>query len=244
MAANPCAVVDALARMQYDIIRRVNRKFEALRRLAQLLEDLGNLSDLVPNINALIPVVDIDFDTYNQLAAACPFLNLPFPGEASLVELRQRVIGAYSNLMKDLLNHPWIRMGKLQDEMSKFQSKVNFALGMGASYIECLLAACNAVSAVGSAFQKVSQADIQKEISTFTSNYMANAGQVLTEPMRTKYATAIETRDELANLGADFRGDYRTVRAAIDNPPIPAPTVETMHGVEYRDPPFVPPPGA
>lgn len=242
MAANPCSVVDALARMQYDIIRRINRKFESLRRIAQLLQDLGNLSDLVPNINALIPVVDIDFDTYNQLAAACPFLNLPFPGDASLAQLRSKVIAAYANLMKGVLNHPWARMGKLQDELNQFASRVNFALGMGASYIECLQAACNAVSAVGSAFEKVAQADIQKELTKFGTGYMASAGQVLNEPMQLKYSEAVATRNELVNLGVDFQGDYNTVAASAANPPIPAPVVETSHGVEYTNPPFVPPP--
>ena len=224
--------------MQYDIIRRVNRKFEALRRLAQLLEELGDLSTLVPNINSLIPVIDIDLSTYNQLAAACPFLNLPAPGEASLNELRSRIIGAYANLMQGVLSHPWMRMGRVQAELEKFQSKINFALGMGASYIECLQAACNAVSAVGSAFEKVSRADIQKEVSTFTSNYLANAGQVLTAPMQTKYNQAVATKNSLRDFGTDFKDDYSTAKAALTPAPAPAPA-PAPGAQQYPAPPFV-----
>ena len=241
-SANPCAVTDALARMQYDLIRRVNRKFESVRRLAALLMDLGNLSDLVPNIAALIPVVDIDFNTYNQLAAACPFLNLPFPGDASLAELRSKVIAAYANLMKGLLNHPWSRMGKLQEEFDQFTAKVNAVLGQGASYLECLQAACNAVSATGSAFQKVTQAHIQKELTAYGKGYLASAGKVLTDPMQTKYNDTVAVRSLLTNSGAEFVGDFNTVSANLANPPIPAPTVTTAHGVEYVNPPFVLPP--
>lgn len=241
MAANPCAVVDALARMQYDIIRRINRKFESLRRLAALLEDLGNLEELVPNISGLIPVASIDFDTYNQLAAACPFLNLPFPGDASLAALRAQVIAAYANLVKGVLNHPWTRMASLQEDLYNFQQKVNFALGMAQSYIQCLQAACNAVSAVGSAFEKITHADIKKELDAFTRGYVANAGQVLTEPMRIKSDEAQSARTELVNLGADFGGDYRTVRAALDAPPAAPITTPASNNPTYPNPPFLPP---
>ena len=240
MSATPCQVTDALARMQYDIIVRVNRKFDAMRRLAQLLMDLGSLEELVPNINALIPVADIDFDTYNQLAAACPFLGLPFPGERPLVELRSAVIGAYANLVKSSLNHPWSRMGKLQGEFDKFTNSVNFGLGMARSYIQCLQAACNAVGAVGSAFVKVTQADIQKELTKFASDYTANAGQVLTAPMKLKVAEAVDTRNELTDLGADFRGDYNAVKATLTASSTPTPAAAAPVSTSFPNSPFVP----
>jgi hypothetical protein len=224
--------------MQYDIIRRINRKFEALRRLAQLLEELGDLSTLIPNISSLIPIPNIDLSTYNQLAAACPFLNLPAPGEASLNALRSRVMGAYANLMQDVLSHPWMRMGRVQAELSKFQNKINFVMGMGASYLECLQAACNAVSAVGSAFEKVTHADIQKEVSTFTSNYLANAGQVLTAPMQTKYNEAVRVKTSLKEFGTDFSDDYTTAKAALAPAPV-TPAAIPAPVQHYPSPPFV-----
>lgn len=237
-----CGIVDALAYMQYDIIRRLNRKFAMLRRLAQLLEELGNLSDLVPNINSLIPVLGIDLSAYNQLAAACPFLGLPSPGEASLNSLRAQVIGAYSNLARGVLNHPWMRMGKLQEELTKFQNKISAPLAEGQSYLQCLQAACNAVSQAGSAFRNISQANIQQELSTFSANYVNNAGQVMTEPMRVLNGEAQTTYNTLRDLGAETGTDYRTLRAQATATPssfVQSPTVVQGSGIEYANPPFV-----
>jgi hypothetical protein len=241
MSATPCQVTDALARMQYDIIVRVNRKFDAERRLAVLLMDLGSLEELVPNINALIPVLSIDFGTYNQLAAACPFLGLPFPGEKSLIELRSAVIGAYANLAKSLLNHPWSRLGKLQGEFDKFANKINFGLGTARSYIQCLQAACNAVGALGSAFVNVTQANISSELAKFAAGYTANAGQVLTAPMKLKVAEAIDTKNELINLGGDFKSDYNTAKAALAASSTPAPAAANPPAPTiFPNAPFVP----
>lgn len=36
-----CDAIDALARFQFDVISKLNKKFIGLRRLAQLLEQLG-----------------------------------------------------------------------------------------------------------------------------------------------------------------------------------------------------------
>lgn len=237
-----CGIVDALAYFQYDIIQRLNRKFAMLQRLAQILEELGNLSELVPNINALIPVLGISFAAYNQLAAACPFLNLPFPGDASLNALRSQVIAAYANLAREVLNHPWTRMGQLQSELLAFQNKISAPLAQGASYLQCLQAACNAVEQAGSAFKNIAQADINKELGTFAANYVSNAGQVLTEGARIKAGEASDAYTTLRDLGADTGSDFATVKAQTTATPsslLVSPTVAQGSGIEYANPPFV-----
>lgn len=235
----PCGIADALAYFQYDIIQRLNRKFAMLQRLAQLLEELGNLSELVPNINALIPALGIDLSAYNQLAAACPFLNLPAPGEASLNALRSSVISAYSNLARNVLNHPWYRMGQLQTELVNFEAKISAPLGKAQSYLQCFQAACATVAQSVTMFKNVAQADVTKELATFSSNYVANAGQVLTEGAAIKAGEAKTAFTTLKNFGADAGTDYRTLRAQTPASLVKEPTVTRASGIEYANPPFV-----
>ena len=234
-----CGVADALAYFQYDIIRRLNRKFAMLRRLAQLLEELGNLSELVPNINALIPALSISLSTYEQLAAACPFLNLPAPGETSLAALRGNVIAAYGNLARSVLNHPWTRMGKLQEELTNYQNKISAPLAMGQSYLQCLQAACAAVSQVNTMFRNVLQTDVDRELSKFATDYVNNAGKVLTEGARIKVSEAGTAFTTLRGLGADVGTDYKTLKAQVPASLVTEPTVVRSSGIEYANPPFV-----
>jgi hypothetical protein len=214
-----CNLIDSLAEFQFDVIRRVNRKFIALQRLAELLEQLGDISTLIPNIakliDSFIPVANIDLELYNQLASACPFLNLPAPGEASLAELQARVVAAYSNLTRQLLNHPWLRMGLLQNQLARFQSKVDMTLATGLNFIQCLQAACQAVEGTASFFEGISNADVQKEITSFTTNFVEQGGSVLSEGARTKNTEAKELIDQMKALGADVGDDYTTAKAKL-----------------------------
>ena len=63
LTGQPCQVIDALAQFQYEVVRRLNRKFNALRRIAELLEAVGDLSVIVPNIGDLIPISSITLET-------------------------------------------------------------------------------------------------------------------------------------------------------------------------------------
>jgi hypothetical protein len=75
LTGQPCQVLDALAQFQYDVVRRLNRKFNALRRIAELLEQVGDIGVLIPNIAELIPITSITLDTYQRLVENCPFLG-------------------------------------------------------------------------------------------------------------------------------------------------------------------------
>lgn len=240
-----CDAIDALARFQFDVISKLNKKFIGLRRLAQLLEQLGDLSELVPNITGLIPVVDINLSLYNELAAACPFLNLPAPGEASLRELQQHITGAYANLMKGVLNHPFNRLSKLQGQLSKYQSQLNAPLAVAQDYIQCLQAACEAVEGGARLFANVAAGQVQSEIVQFQEFYTEQAGQVLTEGAQIKAGEATDTINTLNGLGAEVPQDFASSKSALQAVVAGAPeTVDQSSGVEYKLPPYAPPPGS
>jgi len=215
MAADPCAVVDALAAFQLDVLRRINRKFAALRSLAQLLEQLGDLSELVPNIGNLIPVVDVDLQVYEELVSACPYLNLPPVTTGELNQLQSYLTGAYANFFNELLRHPWNRMGQLQAQMDSFQSQIDSAFTQAGDFLRCLQTVCATGRAVAGQLNALADADIAKEIGIFANNFVADAGQVMTEPMRLKYAELVEAKSQLRSLGADVGQDYTDAKAAL-----------------------------
>ena len=215
MAADPCQVVDTLAAFQLDVLRRINRKFAALRSLAQLLEQLGNLDELVPNIGALIPVVDIDLAIYENLVANCPYLNLPPYTTGDLNQLQVQVTGAYANFFRKLLNHPYNRMGQLQEQLINFQGEVDAAITDAGDFLRCLQTVCAAGRAVAGQLNSLTNADIAKEIGIFAENYAASAGQVMTEGMRIKYQEVQDAMTQLKDLGADVGQDYAAAKAAM-----------------------------
>jgi|PlaIllAssembly_1097288.scaffolds.fasta_scaffold02449_4 hypothetical protein len=221
MAVDPCQIVDTLAAANLEIMRRVNRKFAALRNLAQLLSQLGEVSELVPNIGRLIPVVNIDIQVYTDMQAACPYLNLPPYTTGSLNALQAQVTTAYANMVAKLLNHPWNRMGKLQEEMNQFllgiQSNIDFGLQQSQNFLLCLQTVCAAGKAVAGQLNAFSNADIGKEITTFANNFAANGGKVLTEGMEAKYEELQSMQRELIALGADTKMDYADAKAALGN---------------------------
>lgn len=214
-----CSITDALAEAQYEVLKRINNKFEALRRLAELLEQLGDLSILIPNISQLLPVLDIDFDAYTNLRANCRFLNLPPVDETNLEDLRNQVITAYSQLTAKALNHPWMRMGKLQDQLSRYQDQFNSAFADGSQYIQCLQAACQTAGALAESGQnfldRVQNSDITGEVARFGRNYVDQAGQVLTNAGKAKYEQAIRVVDRMKELGAEVGDDYQTAKQAV-----------------------------
>ena len=184
-----CQVVDTLAAFQLDVLKRINRKFAALRGLAQLLEQLGNLDELVPNIGALIPVVRIDLALYENLVANCPYLNLP---PFTTGDLNQ-----------------------LQAQMDQFQGEVNAAITNAGDFLRCLQTVCATGRAVAGQLNALSNADIAKEIGIFAENFAADAGQVMTEPMRIKYRQLQDVQTQLKALGADVGQDYTDAKAAL-----------------------------
>jgi hypothetical protein len=129
----------------------LNRKFFALRRLAQLLEQAGDLTGFIPDITALIPLSQIDLLLYEQLRNACPFLNLP-PSDTntvneSLGKLQGLVAQAYAQILALLINHPWQRWDELTRILNEYQTKLNVAALVGQDFLTCLSTACATIEA-------------------------------------------------------------------------------------------------
>jgi hypothetical protein len=219
MAADPCQIVDTLVAFNLDVLKRINRKFAALRSLASLLEQLGDVSVLIPNIGRLIPVVNIDLALYENLVANCPYLNLPPATTGDLNQLQAMVTGAYANFFNKLLRHPWNRMGQLQDQLDNFlgqiQGDVNSAMTQSLDFLRCLQTVCAAGKAAIGQLNAIKDADIAAEINKFADNFVSDAGQVMTEGMKIKYQQIQDTKDQLVALGADVGKDYADAKAAL-----------------------------
>jgi len=185
---NPCVIANILANSYNEAIKTINRKFAALQRLAQLLEQIGDISGFIPNIGALIPLYLIDLSSYATLVAACPFLNLPkSPSTEDIGKLQSELAAAYARLVGQLTQHPWLRMGRLQDQMAKIQGKVNEVLDQGAQYLACLQAACGTVEAAANFVNEISQTDFKENFDTYTRQYIGANKQVLNDAMQQKY---------------------------------------------------------
>lgn len=197
MSANPCAVTGAVAAGYQNAVTAINRKFNALQRLAELLEQLGDISALLEGINpaALIPLYAINFDVYTDLVNACPFLNLPkAPSNTSTAQLQAMVGSAYAGMLQKLNLHPFIRLGALQTQMNKVQSSVNESLNTGEQFVQCLAQAC------ASTFGFFVNTNFQQQLDQFKRGYLASNGQVLTQEMQGKLQSVRGLIDNINEL--------------------------------------------
>lgn len=226
MSANICAPLQALVAFEMNVISALNKKFAALRRLAELLEQLGDLSLLLPNLSQLLPVTAIDLEAYTQLQQACPFLGLPPASNTDLNALQSKLNAAYAQAAGKLLNHPWMRMDKVQKMLNDYQQKLNYPYGD--SYVACLNAACNAVGAAGSLLEKASHANIAKELESFTNNFVTNGGEIMTKSMLVKRDNAQQVYNQLLDLRDDTIQDFQqpgapqTPPLRVGHPTVPA----------------------
>lgn len=201
MAVNPCVLTNVLANDYYKAVTLINRKFNSLKRLAELLEQLGDISGLLPNISALIPLYLINLDAYTNLVTACPFLNLPkSPSNTDIANLQGMVASAYSKLISGLLNHPWARMGALQSQLDKAQHSVDQILNQGTQFFQCLQQACASADSAVTFVSDIAKTDFQGQVDDYTRTYLANNGKVLTTGAQGKVDTingAINNVNEL-----------------------------------------------
>jgi hypothetical protein len=214
---NPCSVLESLAQLQFQLLKALNKKFAALRRLAELLEQAGDLSSVLTGLGQLIPVLNIDLNLYEELARNCPFLNLPPASNESLNALRSKLSAAYSTFAGKLLNHPWMRMNKLQDELNKFQQKLNFPYGD--DYLRCLESICATIGVVGTTFEKISQADVAKELTNFGENFVNNGAQVLTKAQQAKRDEILQAYNGVLDLKNDTIQDFKSLTSTGESNP-------------------------
>lgn len=184
---DPCSISGAVATGYANGVRAVNRKFNALQRFAELLEQLGDIQGLLEGINpaALIPLYAINFDVYTDLVNACPFLNLPkAPSNASTAQLQSIVSSAYASMIAGLNLHPFSRLATLQAQMDKVQGQVNAVLQEGETFLQCLGAVCGSANVT---LKFVN--NFQQEFNDFKRGYLASNGQILTQQMKDKVTT-------------------------------------------------------
>jgi hypothetical protein len=233
---NPCAVMQALVNWEMQAIRMLNKKFAALQRLAQLIEQFGDINTLIPNLNrllgTLVPVDALNLDIFSVLQTACPFLGLPPYSNADLNELKSKLQTAYSRLLGDIANHPWMRLDRLQEQLNDFQNKINYPYG--ADYLRCMNAVCGALDAAGSLYSGLANANISKELALFSKNFVQGAGEVLTEPMKLKRNEAMNVYNAVSDLRSDTVQDFQTLtKTGTVVPASPPLKLGTPTGADY-----------
>jgi hypothetical protein len=122
MATPVCNVLGTILGASGLIYDKINRRVSSLRRLAYLLENLGDLNSYIPDINALVPIAQIDLLLYEELQRACPQLGLP--NVTGLNDLKATVASAYAELQTAIQNSPYNRMGGIQGRLDAYLSKI------------------------------------------------------------------------------------------------------------------------
>lgn len=223
-----CSFLNPLANARTIALAAVNRKINALRRLAGILEELGNINPFPAlDIGQLVPIGRLDVSAYNNIQRNCPFLNLPPTpeGDASEVlnEFRAKLVTAYQNLVAQMMNHPWFRLGELFKQLDRFQDQVNLAGALGGDYIACLTAICEAGASAANSLDYYQQ-QAQQYANNFTSDGWPS---VLTQGGRTKYETMREQVRQvqilMATEGEIVPVDLERTPSSI-LPPLPATT--------------------
>jgi len=206
IASPVCGVIDALANFQQQIIDAVNGRFAALRRLAELLEQLSDLTAFLPDISKLIPISAIDLTLYENLRNSCKFLNLPPSSgdpQQALGKLRAEVNTAYGKLLGQLNLHPLNRLSKLQEKMESYQQKFNQGALQGTDFMRCLQAACQAAVAVEgavSSLSNVTASHVVDSAKTYLKNTVADEGKVLSAATQQKVDNLKSIQTNLKSL--------------------------------------------
>lgn len=167
---NPCDALTTLSDFQQEILSQLTRRFNALVRLAEILEKAGDftaiLDDFIRIIPKLIPIEALStLDAYDQIRRACPMLGLPEANIDNLATLQFDIARAYANLLRKLDLHQYNRMDQLQARLDEAIGKALNA--MGRDWFICASVVCDA--AVNDAFLPIRQdvakyLEIQSEI--------------------------------------------------------------------------------
>jgi hypothetical protein len=236
--ALPCDIINPLADFQLDVIAKLNKKLVALQHLAKLLEQLGDaavqfVNDLSDFVSHLVPIVDINFEIYLQIKSACPFINLPPIGtgaDVSTAALQAMVSQAYNNMLKKLLNHPYTRMGTLQNQLNDYMNQVDAGAATASMAYQCLLAACN-----GSLFQPSVAVNASTPLGQYQKNFVVGGGQVLNPDAAAKFAQIQGLTMKLRVLGATAGGTYAQAKFRINAAQTPTGTFNNGFNYQFVD---------
>jgi hypothetical protein len=214
MALAVCNTINALTDLQVQLMDLLNKKFYALRRLAQLLEQAADLTGFLPDITKLIPLSAIDIPLYESLRNACPFLGLP-PSDVSTAnesigQLQRIVAQAYGQILALLNKNPLYRINDLTAQLDAYQQKMNIAALQGIDFLSCLSAAC-AVAEVGvESFKNLSQFSVNDALAiakNYSKNFVEDQGKFYSGAVDSKLSDLDSTREGVKDLfDADVSG--------------------------------------
>lgn len=146
MAVNPCSALAVLTDYQVSVLDTIGQKFTSLQRLATILEQAGDLADIISPIlqspNLIIPLSALNsVDVYNNIRNACPMLGLPEASADSIYQLQYQMALAYAEIMKKLDLHQYNRMDELQARLDDMVADAANALGR--DWITCANVLCS-----------------------------------------------------------------------------------------------------
>ena len=177
-----CKTIDALGFAQLRAMERMNRKIYGLQRVGELLSNAANPAGLMPDVDTLIPIRDIDPTALQTLQTGCPGIFSGLEQPVSLESFREHVLVAYRGLFSKLDNHPWSRLGRLQDKLNRFQAKfTHLDLNGVQAMLNCVGAVCDAANQLPENIRHQ-----QAVIDQYQQNFPGGVGQVLTAPMQAK----------------------------------------------------------
>lgn len=211
---SPCVITNIIANDYVNVVTALNRKYNALLRLVELLEQLADITSfLPPNLSSLVPLYLINFDTYTNLVTACPFLNLPpTPSNASTAELQGIVNQAYARFIQMLKKNPLYKLGRLQSQLESLNQQANEILNTGNQYLQCFQQACASAAEVGDFAGHIVETDFNGQIDDYTRTYLANNGQVLN--------TATQNKVNELNGTIDSINELRTTAPVVTPSPV------------------------
>jgi hypothetical protein len=214
-----CKAVNILANAQLELFKKVNQRVAALRRLAYLLEQLGDVTFYMPNLDQLLPLAQINLNTYRQLQLACPFLNLP--NLSALDQLKSAISNAYSQLYSKLYNSPYNRLGGIQKRLDDALSALTQRRLMWdyLNWLSCAqFAACDFPQGMAAELTRAREL-FQQQVEVFKTPLQPNASELkleVTYEVQGDPGTSITYGGQTYYPGDTFTGksQYRTFSSA------------------------------
>ncbi len=129
-----------------DLIQRFMRKYNQIKRIAEQLENLGDIFPPLPDISGFVNAFEVsDLGVYDKIREACPELGLPsIGGSGSFLD---SLVKAYQALADMLKFHPFAILGELLGLLDGLITEIvntvsNFVTGNLANLGECICNLC------------------------------------------------------------------------------------------------------
>jgi hypothetical protein len=191
---NGCEIIDSAISGMVSKMNTLNNKVAGLRRLAQIIEQASDPRSLIPDINRLVPIDQIDVQSYENLRVSCPFLNLPSAADG-LALLKNDLNQAYNALISKLNLHPFLQLQRLVDQLDRLVAQSGIDYGCVLQYLQCAQAACRAAGTISQTLER--DATI---IDEYGKNILNTTAAVLSERAQYKVSEIKAVISEVKNL--------------------------------------------